>query len=94
MVAVKTLQMYNRCANSWVTGTSMPTARAAPAAGVICGKLYVVGGDDSVGDPTDVLEIYNPMTNIWTTGTSMPTARDSLAAGVICGILYAVGGEI
>ena len=57
MVAVKTLQMYNRCANSWVTGTSMPTARAAPAAGVICGKLYVVGGNTGGVAVTDKLEI-------------------------------------
>ncbi|MEW6770000.1 MAG: hypothetical protein AB1330_01220 [Bacillota bacterium] len=75
----------------WVTRASMPTARHHPAAGVINGVLYVVGG----GTATSALstnEAYDSTTDTWATKAAMPVASCYLAAGVINNILYAVGG--
>ena len=78
-------------ANTWTPRTPLPLPRGAGAAGVIGGRLYVVGGlrGSSVAD----LTVYDPATDTWTQLAAMPTARDHLAAGVIDGRLYAVGGR-
>ncbi len=77
--------------NSWSSGATMPTARYAPAFGVISGKVYVVGGASSTA-VLDVNEVYNPTTNSWTTRAPMPTARLAAASAVVNGILYVIGG--
>ncbi len=56
---------------TWTANTSMPTERWGPVAGVISGKLYVVGGRNSGGN-LGALEVYYPVTDNWTTKVSMP----------------------
>jgi N-acetylneuraminic acid mutarotase len=56
------LEVYDQSTNAWTTRRPMPTARAYPAAGVIGGRLYVVGGVDT-SDPRQMLgtlEAYTP----------------------------------
>jgi N-acetylneuraminic acid mutarotase len=72
----------------------MPSARCGAAAGVIKGKVYVVGGATG-GDGSVVLnvnEIYDPKGNTWNTGAPMPTARWVPASAVVNDILYVIGG--
>src|SRR5439155_26130642 len=85
---------YDPVSETWITKASMPTARHSPAAGVIDGILYVVGGRDNDQNWVRTLEAYDPATNTWTTKTPMPTARGHLGAGVVNGLLYAVGGAV
>ncbi|MDA2932434.1 hypothetical protein MYX19_04685 [Nitrospinae bacterium AH-259-F20] len=92
-----TLEKFDPDTDSWETSegveatlTPMPTPRSNLAAGVINGKLYVVGGSGSI---LDTVEVYDPATDTWSTETSMPTPRQRLAAAVIAGKLYAVGGD-
>jgi hypothetical protein len=75
----------------WIPACPLPRPRGAGAAGVIDGRLYVVGGlrASSVAD----LAVYDPASDTWTELAPMPTARDHLAAGVVDGRLYAVGGR-
>ena len=83
---------------SWTTKAPMPTARAAPAVGVVHGILYAVGGNsnccqlNTVPGELNTVESYNPATDTWTTKASMPTSRPLLASGVINARRYAVGG--
>jgi uncharacterized protein (TIGR02145 family) len=81
--------------NTWTAKTNMPTARAAPTAGVINNKLYVAGGTTCTGinDGLNTLEEYDPSTNIWTTKANMPTPRGSLACAVVNNKLYTIGGH-
>jgi N-acetylneuraminic acid mutarotase len=82
---------------SWTARSPMLTPRTLLGAGVINGKLYVVGGFvDSTGTPvgTAVLEVYDPPSDDWNTLAPMPHASGYLAAGVVNGILYAVGGQV
>src|SRR5207245_9222662 len=69
---------------------------AYAGAGVIAGKLYVVGGcvfSDCIPGNTNALEVYDPVADAWTAKAPMPTARNMVAVGVINGKLYVVGGE-
>ena len=75
----------------WSTGPAMPTARERLAAGVIDGKLYVVGGYTG-SSYSNALEVYDPEANRWTSRVTTPFARSLLAAGVIDGEFYVVGG--
>src|SRR5580704_8481341 len=60
---------------TWTTMASMPTARQQLAAGVVNGRLYAIGGLDSVGY-SNAVEAYDPATDTWSTKASMLTARD------------------
>lgn len=76
--------------NTWESRAPMPTARTHLMAGVINGKLYVVGGSPS----GEKLEVYDPTTNLWSSGLDAPTFRSGSAGGVIDGKLYSAGGCI
>lgn len=78
------------------TGTWQTKAPMSPRydamAGVIAGKLYVVGGVPPPGASTTLLEEYDPATDTWTARAPMPTSRATGGAAVIDGKLYVVGG--
>ena len=91
---VNVLEEYNPVTNTWTTKTPMPTARQEAGAGVIDGKLYVVGGQNKdTGGWLNVLEVYDPVHNTWETKAPMTTARRGLAVAALGGKLYAMGGE-
>jgi N-acetylneuraminic acid mutarotase len=78
--------------NSWSTGAAMPIAVEFPAgAGVINGKIYVVGRNTG-GGPVSDNQIYNPSTNTWTTGAALPIATYAAASAVVNNVLYIFGG--
>lgn len=79
---------------AWETVAPLPVAVNHPAAGVIGGRLVVVGGyrGPFLANPTDAVQVYDPATDTWTLAAPMPTARGGLAATVIGDRLVAVGG--
>ncbi len=89
------LEVYDPTTDTWAGGAAMPTSRSAAAAGVIAGKLYVVGGFGPCGPCTGIstLEVYDPVADAWTTKAPMPTARSQMGGAVINGKLYVVGGD-
>ena len=93
---ISSLVEYDPATSSWRELTRIPTARSTAAAGVIDGKLYVVGGkDDEAGTGAmNSLEIYDPVTDTWSVGDNMPTRRWGPSAGVIDGKLYVIGGAL
>ncbi len=72
-----------------------PSVRDHMAAGVLDGRLVVVGGrDGAIAALVDALEIYDPATDRWTTGAPIPTPRGGVAAAVgPDGRLHVLGGE-
>ena len=86
------LEIYDPTANVWMTGAAMATARNSAAAGVIDGKLYVVGGSTG-SEYTNALEVYDAVASRWTVGPAMPTGRNGPVAGSIGGKFYVVGGS-
>ena len=95
-----TNEVYDIAANKWEAKSPMPTTRNHAAAGVVNGKIYIIGG--RVGHAfitrasnTDVVEEYDPATDQWGPLLApMPTARSATAWGTYKGKIYVAGGEI
>jgi N-acetylneuraminic acid mutarotase len=78
--------------NTWKGGAPMPVAVQGAAAGLIGGKIYVVGGGSSAGYLTDT-QIYDPATNTWEPeGAPIPDAIVAAASAVVGNTLYVIGG--
>jgi N-acetylneuraminic acid mutarotase len=81
--------------NVWFTMAPMPTARYDLAAAAANGKIYAIGGTESVSFIPNFFnnaEVYDPSSNTWSTASPMPTARAQLAAAAANGKIYAIGG--
>ena len=98
---------YDPASDSWKALAPMPTARMAPVAAEVGGKLYVIGGVSvhpgaklvSLGRTVphrslNANEVYDPETNKWETRMTMPTARNHAAVGVVGGKIYIIGGRL
>jgi N-acetylneuraminic acid mutarotase len=88
---------YDPKTDTWTKKADMPTSRFLAAAGVVNGKIYVIGGGEEWNDQWDwpvfsAVEEYDPAMDTWTKKTDMPTARDGLSASVLDGKIYAIGG--
>jgi N-acetylneuraminic acid mutarotase len=79
--------------SSWSTKSPLPTARFGLTTCVVDGKIYALGGGDSVYSPfLSAVEIYDPAMDSWTTGLPMANARAGHAAAVVAGKIYVMGG--
>src|SRR5439155_2785932 len=85
---------------TWRQRTSMPTPRNHATAGVVNGKIYVMGDRGggwfitSGSSNADVVEEYDPATDAWgSPRAKMPSARRAMASGVYGGRIYVTGGE-
>jgi len=79
--------------DTWAQKTGMLHEIAFSSAGVVGGKIYVIGGSayDGAGAEAFVQE-YDPVSDTWTEKTSMPTPRDGLVTAVVGDRIYAIGG--
>src|SRR5262245_20851183 len=93
---------YDPAADTWKELAPMPAKRGAAAAGVVNGKIYVVGGANSLPGvsengihprrPHNILatvEEYDPATNTWQQRRSMLLARNHHVAGGVNNKVYA-----
>ena len=90
-VATRRFYRYDPATNAWQSRPWCPNFHVGGAAGVIDGKLYVVGGGDKSGISRK-LDIYDSATNHWKSGAAMPAARTTATAVVLGKKLYVVGG--
>ena len=88
---VNSLYIYDWDTDSWSTGNSMPTLRAALTAQFVDGKLYAIGGANRIA--LDIVEVYDPTTDSWETKTPMPTSREHLTSAVVGEKIYVIGGR-
>jgi N-acetylneuraminic acid mutarotase len=81
---------------AWTTEPSTGfTGVFAPGSGVIDGKIYVVGGQNTSFTRSKTVSIYDPATKKWTTPatTGTFTARRAFVCAVVNGKLYTIGGD-
>jgi N-acetylneuraminic acid mutarotase len=96
---LSTVEEYDPADNTWRTRSPMPTPRNHTAAGVVDGKIYVIGGRIGaafIAASSDLanVEAYDPATDTWGRPLAkMPTARSGLDVGVYKGRIYVAGGE-
>ncbi len=84
---------------TWTDGAPAPTHRSEVAAGVIGGKIFLLGGFEEPG-PNDVLtlavsrtvEQYDPIWNGWTAKAPLPARLHHAAVAVVDRQLFVIGG--
>jgi len=85
---------YDPVGDSWTPRRAMPTARGGMAAGVVNGKVIVVGGEGNTNQSGvfPQAEMYDPQANGWTSLSDMRTPRHGMGAAGYQGKLYVPGG--
>jgi N-acetylneuraminic acid mutarotase len=93
---VDTVEAFDPARDQWRTVASLPIALHHPAAAVVEGRLFVVGGYTggrvrwtAMGT---VFE-YDAAQNRWRGRAQMPTARGALGLAAVGSRLYALGGS-
>ncbi|MFL5459845.1 MAG: Kelch repeat-containing protein [Gemmatimonadales bacterium] len=72
---------YDPAVDRWVSRPWAPHNDAAGAAGVLQGRLYIVGGvNPRTGTATADLDMYDPATNEWRTLAPIPSAGRAIGA--------------
>jgi N-acetylneuraminic acid mutarotase len=77
---------------TWMRQADMPTARAMPAAAVLDGRIYVIGGAVGMDAMLGTVEVFDPQVDAWQRQSDMPTPRGYATACVVDGIIYVLGG--
>jgi len=77
----------------WFYKQELPSPRYGFGTAVVNGKIYVIGGTDSMNYLSEVLE-YDPLLDTWTRKADMPTPRSNLAVTVWGNKIYAIGGSL
>ncbi len=78
-------------ANSWRTLAPMPTPRSEVAVAELNRRIYVIGGFEEDGSPSDKVEVYDPATDSWTEAAALPAPRHHAASFVFVS-LFVMGG--
>ena len=86
------LYSFDPTSGAWTALASATDTRESPAHGFIGGKLYVVGGWATDGNPDPKMEVYDPASNQWTTGPASPAPYAGAGSAVVGSTLYVVGG--
>jgi len=85
-------QSFDTRNNRWSLREPKPTPAKNALALQVAGKLYIFGGENRDGKPTDLLEIYDPETDTWSTGAKGPKALSRYAATSVDGKIFFFGG--
>jgi N-acetylneuraminic acid mutarotase len=88
---LNTVEAYDPSTNTWTSKAPLHTPRAAAAAAVVNGTLYVFGGENN-GAGLSSVEAYDPATDSWTELGSMPYSRLGMVAAASHGAIFALGG--
>lgn len=93
------VEIYDPATNSWTKGPDLQRRHDAPAAAVMGGRIYLVGGHlpEATGGPLtdpafDFFEVFDVINGRWLELSPMPTPRFSLALVPWQGELLAMGG--
>ena len=79
---------------TWTRKADMPTARFCLSTSVVDGKIYAIGGGQTMtATNLSRVEAYDPVTDTWTRKADMPTSRHGQSASVVNGKIYVIGGR-
>ena len=79
---------------AWTVETTLPGAGLnAPAAAVLGGRIYLIGGFNTVTNvPSPRVLVYDPATRAWSEAAPLPAPRGGHAAVVLDGRIHVIGG--
>ncbi len=76
-----TAEIYDPDRGTWTrVATGLRPRRGHEAVTLADGRVLVVGGEDLVGLPIEVMEVYDPATGDWEVAGSLPAGRSLLVA--------------
>jgi N-acetylneuraminic acid mutarotase len=89
---VQTVERFDGTA--WTEETTVPgSGLNAPAAALLDGRLYVIGGFETTTNvPTDRVQMYDAEAGTWSEAAPLPSPRGGHAAAVLDGRIHVVGG--
>ncbi len=77
---------------TWASRCPCPYPRRDFAVAALAGKIFLVGGLDTVDRPMPSTLEYDPLADVWTQRADLPTARAGLAVVACQDKLFALGG--
>jgi N-acetylneuraminic acid mutarotase len=79
---------------AWTEESTLPgDGLNAPAAVVLNGRLYLIGGFETTTNvPTARVRVYDPATRRWSEAAPLPAPRGGHAAAVLGGRIHVIGG--
>ena len=91
------VEAYDPLTDRWEKRADMLIARQHPAAEVVDGKVYVIGGyilqlGALANRFTSSIEEYNPKANTWRKLPDMPMRKGWFASAVVDNEIYTIGG--
>lgn len=88
-----TVEMYDTKKDEWTQISSMIKPRAALAAAVLKGYIYVMGGGTQINTcETDTVERFDIENGTWSMVATLFMARDYLTATILDDKLVVIGG--
>ncbi|XP_019628950.1 PREDICTED: kelch-like protein 24 [Branchiostoma belcheri] len=89
----KEVWLYNVELDNWAKLAPMNVTRAWHKLAVLQGKVYAIGGKNSVSPALRSVEVYDRHLNKWSDGVSLPEPRRMHAVAVLDGNIYVIGGS-
>jgi DNA-binding CsgD family transcriptional regulator/N-acetylneuraminic acid mutarotase len=86
------VEIYDPQDDIWTRGSDKPTPVTYVSAAAIGTDVYVPGGCDAGGTPTQVVEVYDTQADTWRAVSSLPDPRCAYALAAQDGKLYLFGG--
>ncbi|RKX80985.1 MAG: hypothetical protein DRP58_12465 [Spirochaetes bacterium] len=94
---VWTVETYDVTSNEWEQKNDLPLLLFKPAATVVNGELFVLGGQtliDDKNDCSDKVLIYKPDSDSWVETTSLPAKNVFFGCCTINDKIYVIGGTV
>lgn len=86
------VERFDPLNNTWTPLAAKPTAASEMQGAVLGGRIYVPGGCDGQGVPTEVTEVYDIERNLWVEAEPLPYPLSHYALVSFEGKLYLFGG--
>jgi len=95
-VGIPAVEVYDPATDSWEKKADMPDSRAAHAAGVVRGRIYILGGISGTAaamNTPETVQEYDPVNDIWAEKAPLQVLKRAYHDAVaVNGKIYVVGG--
>ncbi len=83
---------YDASSNSWMSIASLQRPRMAPAAALMNGRVFLMGGTLDLTTGLNWVDVYDPGANSWTPGPALPEALFFSSCACFDGRIWVMGG--
>ncbi len=91
--AQKNVYAYDPQTDTWSKKADMPTARFGFQTYLVRGKIYAIGGTQTMSNALKTVEEYDPVSDTWKTLENMPVPLAWFAGAVVNNKIYVISGS-